>query len=78
MFRFMMGELAVCIFLAVLVAIVVFTLVLAGYALKYLAVLAFTLLLPFASMLKVMLLRTATVPTGLLKRVEPLLVECRP
>lgn len=78
MFRFMMGELAVCIFLAVLVGILVFMLFLTGYAIKHLAVLIFTLLLPFASMLKIMILKYAAPRAVVIIPGEARLMEYMP
>ena len=78
MFRFMLGELAVCVFLAGLLGTAIVALFLTGYLMKYLALMAVALLLPVASMLKTLLLAPPAQPPIPLARVRPVGAECLP
>ncbi len=78
MFRFMMGELAVCVFLAGLLGTAIVALFLTGYLMRYLALMAVALSLPVAAMLKTFILVPPTHPPIPLAPVRPVVAEYLP
>jgi hypothetical protein len=78
MFRFMMGELAVCVFLAGLLGMAIVALFLTGYLMKYLALMGVALLLPVTSMLKTLILAPPTQTPIPLAPARPVVAECLP